>query len=64
MARRVYLSVALFCLLAGTGRAQSSLPTEDVFQRFSNRVVKIEVEEKGSAAKSSIGSGFYVTAQG
>jgi len=64
VAGRVYLSVALFCLLAGTGRAQSSLPTEDVFQRFSNRVVKIEVEEKGSAAKSSIGSGFYVTAQG
>jgi hypothetical protein len=39
-------------------------PTEEVFQSFSDRVVKIEVQETGSAAKASIGSGFFVTAEG
>ena len=50
--------------MEGLGQTQSSLPTEQVFEQFSSRVVKIEVEEEGSAAKSSIGSGFYVTAEG
>ncbi len=44
--------------------AQSNLPTEDVFSRFSNRVVKIEVQETGSKAKASIGSGFFVSGDG
>ncbi len=39
-------------------------PTEDVFRKFSDRVVKIEVQETGSAAKASIGSGFFVSPQG
>lgn len=60
----VHLCAALFSLLAGSAVAQSTLPTEDVFERFSSRVVKIEVEEEGSGAKSSLGSGFYVTAEG
>jgi S1-C subfamily serine protease len=39
-------------------------PTEEVFRRFSDRVVKIEVQETGSAAKASIGSGFFVSPGG
>jgi S1-C subfamily serine protease len=39
-------------------------PTEEVFRRFSARVVKIEVQETGSAAKASIGSGFFVSPAG
>ncbi len=39
-------------------------PTEEVFRSFSDRVVKIEVQEIGSAAKASIGSGFFVSAEG
>jgi hypothetical protein len=39
-------------------------PTEEVFQSFSERVVKIEVQETGSAAKASIGSGFFVSGEG
>lgn len=35
-----------------------------VFRRFGDRVVKIEIAESGSAAKASLGSGFYVSAQG
>jgi serine protease Do len=64
IAGRAPLRAVIFCLLAATANAQSTLPTEEVFKRFSNRVVKIEVEEKGSSAKSSLGSGFYVTARG
>jgi hypothetical protein len=39
-------------------------PTEEVFRKFSDRVVKIEVQETGSAAKASIGSGFFVSPGG
>ena len=39
-------------------------PTEEVFRSFSDRVVKIEVQETGSAAKASIGSGFFVSPLG
>lgn len=58
-----------FSLLLSSGLSSSSagaqsLPTEDVFSRFSNRVVKIEVQESGSKAKASIGSGFFVSAAG
>jgi serine protease Do len=48
----------------GLARQVSPTATEDVFRRFSDRVVKIEVQESGSAAKASIGSGFFVTADG
>lgn len=50
--------------IAVAGAAQSSLPTEEVFRRFSDRVVKIEIQESGSAAKSSMGSGFFVSPDG
>lgn len=36
----------------------------DVFRRYANRVVKIQVVESGSAAKATIGSGFFVSAEG
>ncbi len=39
-------------------------PTEEVFRSFSDRIVKIEVQETGSAAKASIGSGFFVSPDG
>ena len=35
-----------------------------MFRSYSDRVVKIEVQETGSAAKASIGSGFFVSADG
>ena len=38
--------------------------TQDIFKQYSEHVVKIEVVETGSAAKASIGTGFYAGAAG
>ena len=38
--------------------------TPEIFRQFSEHVVKIEVVETGSAAKASIGTGFFATAAG
>jgi S1-C subfamily serine protease len=38
--------------------------TPEIFRQFSEQVVKIEVVEIGSAAKASIGTGFFATAGG
>ena len=56
-------TLVVLCFAQVAALAQS-LPTEDVFSRFSNRVVKIEVQESGSKAKASIGSGFFVSDAG
>lgn len=40
------------------------VPTASVFEQFSPGVVKVEVIEKGSAAKATIGSGFFVSDDG
>lgn len=59
--RVCYLSAAF---LAGALRPapaqESSIATSDVFRRYADRVVKIQVVETGSAAKATIGSGFFV----
>ena len=44
--------------------AQESVATSDVFRQFADRVVKIQVVETRSAAKATIGSGFFVTSAG
>jgi serine protease Do len=45
--------------------AEEMLPeTEKVFGKYSDRVVKIQVVEKGSSAKAVIGSGFFVDPHG
>lgn len=38
--------------------------TPEIFRQYSEHVVKIEVVETGSAAKASIGSGFFASAAG
>jgi hypothetical protein len=59
------ISVLGLCVLGFVSHGSAQvLPTEVVFQRYSGRVVEIEVQETGSAAKASIGSGFLVSAQG
>ena len=61
-------SIALAGLLLPAGlSAQQPSPssaTSDVFRRFADRVVKIQVMEGGSSAKSTIGSGFLVDGEG
>lgn len=44
--------------------AQDPRSTAEVFRRHADRVVKIQVTESSSGAKSSIGSGFHVTGDG
>jgi serine protease Do len=43
---------------------QRSVATSDVFSRYADRVVKIQVIETSSAAKATIGSGFFVSGGG
>lgn len=57
----IVCSGILLALEAESGQVP---PTEEVFRSFSDRVVKIEVQETGSAAKASIGSGFFVSPLG
>jgi serine protease Do len=68
-ARGVVSSLALAIMLASmlaitlgplAMQAQNApaATTSDVFRRFADRVVKIQVVETGSSAKSTIGSGF------
>lgn len=48
-------------LLAGQ---ESRSSTPEVFRRYADRVVKIEVVETGSSAKAVAGSGFFVSGDG
>jgi hypothetical protein len=59
------LPLAAVLLWAGSLLAQQrSIATSVVFSRYADRVVKIQVIETGSAAKATIGSGFFVTRSG
>lgn len=44
--------------------APQSAAGAGVFRRYADRVVKVQVVETGSAAKSGVGTGFFVTADG
>ena len=66
-----YLVLAAALILAallpqGLLRAQNmgATTTQEIFKQFSEHVVKIEVVETGSAAKASIGTGFYASGGG
>lgn len=53
------------CISHDIAIAQETLPeTQVVFGKYSDRVVKIQVVEKGSGAKAVIGSAFFVSAEG
>jgi len=56
----------LFSMVALPGRApaQAVKATAEIFKQFSENVVKIEVVETGSAAKASVGTGFFADARG
>ena len=64
------LCVIAFLLITIASRpalsvAEEMLPeTEKVFSKYSDRVVKIQVVERGSGAKAVIGSGFFVDPDG
>jgi serine protease Do len=73
----VYIQLVVLPLLPGkTAGAQQAPPasgakvagtssvTPDVYRRFADRVVKVQIIERSSAAKASLGSGFYVADDG
>ena len=59
------LCLAAWLISAGSLLAQQrAIATSVVFSRYADRVVKIQVIETGSAAKATIGSGFFVSGSG
>jgi serine protease Do len=64
--RRHYaVAVALLVATRATAQEQDTdAATSAVFRRHAERVVKVQVVAKGSGARSTIGSGFFVTAAG
>jgi|SRR5687768_3057993 hypothetical protein len=69
MKKYLAIAAALFLLAAFSPRdlleAQvMGATTQEIFKQFSEHVVKIEVVETGSAAKASIGTGFYASGGG
>jgi serine protease Do len=62
-ARSLLLATSL-CWAGGLLAQQRNVATSDVFSHYADRVVKIQVIETGSAAKATIGSGFFVTSDG
>lgn len=63
MTRSVALVVAS-CWASALVAQEREGGTAAVFERFADRVVKLQVVERGSGAKSSLGTGFFVTADG
>ncbi|HKG92000.1 MAG TPA: serine protease [Gemmatimonadaceae bacterium] len=55
---------ALTALLVATPLAAQTPTTSDVFRRYADQVVKVEIAESGAKGKASLGSGFYVDAAG
>jgi len=60
----LWIIAAGLLVCSATARTVSAVQTEDVFQRFSDSVVRIQVVEKGSGAKAVVGTGFFATAKG
>ena len=58
-------SAVAFAALPRAVRAQEqAAATSEVFRRFSDRTIRIQVIESGSAAKASLGTGFFVDDEG
>ena len=59
------LAAALGLALASPAMAQEPvIATSTVFSRYADRILKVQVIETGSSAKATIGTGFFVNADG
>ena len=54
----------LFLMAEPTLGQESNVTTSNVFRNYADRVVKIQVVETESAAKATIGSGFFISDDG
>ena len=57
-------ALALLLAAAPAFGQESNVATSDVFRNYADRVVKIQVVENESAAKATIGSGFFISDDG
>ena len=63
--RRLLLLAGWWLAAAGAAAAQRHDETSaEVYRRYADRLVKLQVLESGSGAKSSLGTGFFVSADG
>lgn len=63
--RALAAAAAIGALVPGRADAQAPvIATSTVFSRYADRILKIQVIEVGSSAKASIGTGFFVGADG
>lgn len=63
-ARRALVAIAPAIAVASLGAQTPGATTPEVFRKYGERVVKVQVVESSSAAKSTLGSAFFVTPQG
>jgi serine protease Do len=56
--------LALSPIASSVGAQPASPTTAEIFKQFSEHVVKIEVVETASAAKASVGTGFFANSRG
>jgi serine protease Do len=60
----VWMILLSFAAAAPVFSQDVSTKTHEVFDKYSEKVIKIQVVESSSGAKAGIGSGFYVSAGG
>src|SRR5690606_11202087 len=58
------LVAALGAPLVALSPQEPVIATSTVFSRYSDRILKVQVIETGSSAKATIGTGFFVNADG
>lgn len=59
------VAAAVVCTWAAAlGAQEPVVATSTVFSRYADRILKVQVVETGSSAKSAIGTGFFVSADG
>jgi S1-C subfamily serine protease len=63
--QRIQCAAVLVVVAAAALQAQEqSAATSEIFRRYADHVVKVQAVESASGAKATIGSGFFVTAEG
>jgi len=62
--KKCFAFILFVCIGSQLLVAKSNIPTWEVFKKYSNHVVKIQVLANHSVAQSSVGSGFFVSAKG
>jgi len=60
---RVFFVASLIFLMQGWAVSAAAISTEQVFNRYKNRLLQVRIIDKATNSKTVIGSGFYVDNQ-